>query len=76
MAAIDMIGDKYGADLISFFNNQPLHSPPVALGLANVAIARATTRKSSLNISTINHRLPRTDTEKVMIFTIITVNVN
>ena len=70
MAAIEMVGDRLGADLVCYFNNQPFHSPPVGLGLANLAIVRATTMNNAVNINTYNHPLPRTDTEKVIILTI------
>lgn len=57
--------DDFGLTIVSLFNNQPYHVPPMALNLVGQALARTATGASDLTITTGNHPLPRTDTEKV-----------
>lgn len=65
MVSMKMIGDEYGAHIVTFFNSQPFHTPPLALNVMDLAISRAVTGKSNLMIRTSNHPLPRTDVEKL-----------
>lgn len=67
MVSMKMIGDEYGAHIVTFFNSQPFHTPPLALNVMDLAISRAVTGKSNLMIRTSNHPLPRTDVEKVWV---------
>ena len=54
--------------VVSHFNNQPYHVPPLALSLVDQALLRQSTGISNLRLITSNHPLPRTDTEKVRRF--------
>ncbi|XP_042876783.1 phospholipid-transporting ATPase ABCA3-like isoform X3 [Penaeus japonicus] len=65
MVSMNIIGDEYGAHIITFFNSQPFHTPPLALNVMDLAISRAVTGKGNLTITTSNHPLPRTDLEKL-----------
>ncbi|XP_076053842.1 phospholipid-transporting ATPase ABCA3-like isoform X2 [Oratosquilla oratoria] len=65
MVAVQLTGDSYGLTATTFFNNQPFHTPPIALGIVDLAIVRSTTGNPNLTITTINHPLPRTDTDKL-----------
>lgn len=51
--------------LKGFFNNQPLHTPPLALNLITNAILRQVTDNDKYTISVENHPLPFTSTDRV-----------
>lgn len=65
MVSLSIDGDVERADILTRFNNQPFHTPPLALAIADIAVVRAFTGNKNLTISTSNHPLPRTDIEKV-----------
>lgn len=65
MVGFQIQGDIGGADVLALFNNQPFHTPPMALAIADLALIHAVTKNSNITISTSNHPLPRTDIEKV-----------
>lgn len=51
--------------LIGYFNNQPFHTPPVALNFMSNAILRNIVGKSDLTINVANHPLPFTPTDEL-----------
>ena len=65
MVSLGIKGSLEGTDILAFFNNQPFHTPPLALALADIAVVRAVTNNKNFTITTSNHPLPRTDIEKV-----------
>ncbi|XP_042225445.1 phospholipid-transporting ATPase ABCA3-like [Homarus americanus] len=65
MVALQIEGVKYGAHILAMFNNQPFHTPPLALTIADTAVIRAVTGNKNITIATSNHPLPRTDIEKL-----------
>lgn len=69
MVGLQLVGvhavGKEGADLLAYFNNQPFHSPPLALSVADQAIVQALTANPNITVATANHPLPRTDLELV-----------
>ena len=65
MVSLSINGDQNRASILAFFNNQPFHTPPLALALADIAVVRAFTNNNNITITTSNHPLPRTDIEKV-----------
>ncbi|KAK4312219.1 hypothetical protein Pmani_016341 [Petrolisthes manimaculis] len=62
LLGVPTIGQE-GADILALFNNQPFHSPPLALSVADQAIVRAVTGNPNITLATSNHPLPRTDLE-------------
>ncbi|XP_071520079.1 phospholipid-transporting ATPase ABCA3 [Panulirus ornatus] len=65
MVGFQMEGNRYGSYVLAFFNNQPFHTPPLALAIADTAVIHAVTGNNNITISTSNHPLPRTDIEKL-----------
>lgn len=65
MVGVQIEGVKGGANILAHFNNQPFHTPPLALAIADTTLIRALTGNKKLTIATSNHPLPRTDIEKV-----------
>lgn len=66
MVSLSINGGEDMTEILTRFNNQPFHTPPLALAIADMALVRAFTGNKNLSISTSNHPLPRTDIEKVM----------
>ncbi|XP_076054127.1 phospholipid-transporting ATPase ABCA3-like [Oratosquilla oratoria] len=52
-------------NVTAYFNNQPFHVLPLALGLVDNALFRYVTGKPNAAITVTNHPLPRTDTDKL-----------
>lgn len=67
MVSLSLEGNLDQVDILSRFNNQPFHTPPLALTVADNALVRAFTGIKNLTIKTSNHPLPRTDIEKVRV---------
>ncbi|XP_063839916.1 phospholipid-transporting ATPase ABCA3-like isoform X2 [Scylla paramamosain] len=65
MVSLSINGGQDRASILAFFNNQPFHTPPLALALADIAVVRAFTNNNNITITTSNHPLPRTDIEKL-----------
>lgn len=65
MVSLSIEGNLDQVNILSRFNNQPFHTPPLALTVADNALVRAFTGIKNLTISTSNHPLPRTDIEKL-----------
>ncbi|KAG0722165.1 ATP-binding cassette sub-family A member 17 [Chionoecetes opilio] len=65
IVSLSIEGDVDTADILAIFNNQPFHTPPLALALADTAVVRAVTANNNITITTSNHPLPRTDIEKL-----------
>ncbi|KAK8753744.1 hypothetical protein OTU49_001413 [Cherax quadricarinatus] len=65
MVGLQIEGTEDGANILALFNNQPFHTPPLALTMADNAVLRVMTGKKNVTVSTVNHPLPRTDIEKL-----------
>ncbi|CAL4148549.1 unnamed protein product, partial [Meganyctiphanes norvegica] len=66
MVAISISGDSAdNTEAMLYFNSQPFHVTPLAVNVLDTAIVRVATGKPDLTISTTNHPLPRTDTDKL-----------
>ncbi|MPC74719.1 ATP-binding cassette sub-family A member 17 [Portunus trituberculatus] len=65
MVSLSINGNQDRASILAFFNNQPFHTPPLALAMADIAVVRAFTNNNNITITTSNHPLPRTDIEKL-----------
>nr|XP_045614978.1 phospholipid-transporting ATPase ABCA3-like isoform X2 [Procambarus clarkii] len=65
IVGLQIEGVKDGANILAIFNNQPFHTPPLALTIADRAVLKAMTGKRNISVSTANHPLPRTDIEKL-----------
>ncbi|KAF2368204.1 ABC transporter-like [Trinorchestia longiramus] len=66
MMAVEVTGRADSPTLVSvLFNGKPYHVPTAALNLIDNAVVQTHTGYSQLQIETINHPLPRTDTDKL-----------
>lgn len=67
MTSVEVVGVEGGKTFLSvLYNGKPFHVPPAALNLVDAAIARVHTGNTRLSLTTVNHPLPRTDTDKVI----------
>ena len=65
LIAADFSNDSDKTDATAFFNNQAFHTPGITLNALDNAILKYVSNNSDAVISTTNHPLPRTVTEKV-----------